>query len=276
MVDTIGEVGKCVKVRLAGCVVVMAMPHDVLGGGAAAFTLRVRALVCFGEPCRVEAVGGAYTPCNDGLQESPFGRVLAIVVFGAFGCEIVHNGSVVEVGGDPYHVLAVSRGFVPGGGCASAVGVFVVASILIGVVVVVEWLVDALLKVIKDGIPGGFSNACGVKSGVVCVKWQAGAIGEDEVGGSFDGLVLDVEDSHSLVEAVSWALWEGGIAIGGVVGVGIVYAFEVGCGARIAVDVFAVEAAGCLEGVGERGKTGIQPGWVIENPEHDLRCSHLG
>ena len=171
MVYTIGEVGKCVKVRLAGCVVVMAMPHDVLGGGAAAFTLRVRALVCFGEPCRVEAVGGAYTPCNDGLQESPFGWVLAVVVFGAFGCEIVHNGGVVEVGGNPDHVLAVSRGFVPGGGCASAVGVFVVASILIGVVVVVEWLVDALLKVIKDGIPGGFSDACSVKGGVVCVKW---------------------------------------------------------------------------------------------------------
>ena len=73
----------------------VAVPHDVVGGGSATTAFGVCALIALGQSCSAKAVGGAYAPRYYGLKQPSFSRVLAVVVFGALGGEVVHGGSVI-------------------------------------------------------------------------------------------------------------------------------------------------------------------------------------
>ena len=155
------HLGDFVEERLAVLVVMVTMPHYVVGGRTLAVARWVIAQVGGAEACGFQAVGCADTSSQDGLQESAVLPIVPVVVVGVFLCQVRGGGVVVEVGSDADHIFTVAgRLLVAGATIWARIGSNV-------------WkrLVGPVLEVVQDGVLGSFTCARVEERGVRRVKW---------------------------------------------------------------------------------------------------------
>ena len=130
---------------MARGVIVLAMPHDMISGGAGALALWMRAGIAGYDFCMDEPVGRSNATSHDGLEQSATPAVLAIVVCGSLGGKVVHGGLAIDFGSDSYHVLTVA--------------LWLGATIW-------DRLVDPVCQVSEASVAGNLADACGEMGGM--------------------------------------------------------------------------------------------------------------
>ena len=78
-VDGFGNFGKA---RLSDLLVMMAVPHDVIGSGSGSFALRMVTFVGIGDASFIKSVWRSNAPSDDGLEHPSFVRVSFVLVLG--------------------------------------------------------------------------------------------------------------------------------------------------------------------------------------------------
>ena len=91
--------------------IVVAMPHDVLGGGPFALALWVIAFVGVNKPSLIEPIRGPNASRDDGFKDAGFVGVAFVLVLGVLFIEIGPGGLDVNEGFNSYHVLPVTLAF---------------------------------------------------------------------------------------------------------------------------------------------------------------------
>ena len=147
---------------MALLVIMVAMPHYVVGGCTLAVARWVIAHVGGAEACSFQAIGCADTSSQDGLQDSAVLPIVPVVVVGVFLCQVRGGGVVVEVGCDADHIFTVAGRLLVAG--ATGIRARIDSNLW-------KRLVGPVLEVVQDGVFGSFTYARVEERGVRRVKW---------------------------------------------------------------------------------------------------------
>lgn len=175
-----------VEMRLTLGVIVVAVPHNVFGVGTLAAALWMITFVAVVDGGCLEAVGGSNASSQNGLQEPPILEIRAVVMVGVFCAKVGHGRIVVKVCTQPNHVFAV------------AVRLFDTVR--------VDGLIDALLQVVEDGIPGRFADGHVVIGGMGGVKRKLRPVWEYQDDDALRDGEVDVESHRGPVEPIGGSL----------------------------------------------------------------------